>query len=273
MSCCTYRASKQKSIFYFRVRSESFRSLAHMMRLCVMRSTSGPSRSMTRPTSHAYLDCSSVLHSTPCPFYVSSCQDTNCKHEWGWVQLWVWCSLSTRLWSNTLKSLILVQADLCSRFHRNCKYDVDSIKPMALVFELPKRLSRDTDQFTEFYYQTFDQNRANLAALYVRLDPSTEKWQADSVTSAITQCWPSREHRYKALLPSLRSSQWVLFPKCALGTYCRSESSLRESTAPGGHKRCTTLQWSRWNFGTSYGRFSGMWLLFRSTCETWRRPH
>jgi hypothetical protein len=65
-------------------------------------------------------------------------------------------------------------------------------------------------QFTDFYYQTFDTNRANLAPLYVRssfvVRPRFHiSSAADLFPSVKHLCSPSRGRRSKARLPSSRS--------------------------------------------------------------------
>ena len=48
-----------------------------------------------------------------------------------------------------------------------------------------------SEQFTQFYYNTFDENRKNLAALYVRLSKGYYhllKWHGLILASAINRC-------------------------------------------------------------------------------------
>ena len=69
-------------------------------------------------------------------------------------------------------------------------------------------------QFVDFYYQTFDSNRASLSALYVRSSPVI--YRIPSVLtncipsySVPSQCSPGRELPFKVYLLSWRSSLYV----------------------------------------------------------------
>lgn len=84
-----------------------------------------------------------------------------------------------------------------------------SYRAYVVAFFVPTQTDGQAEQFVDFYYKTFDSDRNNLAALYVRLRQrlALEALLADVLyPSATNPCSPSRRNHSKAAPPSLRSS-------------------------------------------------------------------
>jgi len=73
------------------------------------------------------------------------------------------------------------------------------------------RTDRQAEQFVDFYYKTFDSDRSNLAALYVRhLEHlNLAVLFADFMCSATSLCSPSKRNRSRAPPVLSRSSAYV----------------------------------------------------------------
>jgi len=61
------------------------------------------------------------------------------------------------------------------------------------------------EQFTEFYYKTFDENRQQLAALYVRLTRRP-------LYQPILEAWPSRPYHYPGLAMPDKKQELTFLP-------------------------------------------------------------